>query len=148
MAAWGVLVVILGFLSCRVTLSPPVPLTGGGALLLSVLVLGFSLSIFLGPLFFSTTPAAMQRAAAMPGFQGQDTQRYFDIVEFWGLYRPNPSYPALLGLWAGVSFALVAGLDARPRTLLAAAIGVTRAWASVGARRLRGRALRWGCSRS
>jgi hypothetical protein len=90
------------------------------------------LAIFLGPFFFSTTADSMERISRMPGFQAPETQHYFRLVAKWDLYRTSAFFPALVGLWAGASIAVLRGFDGRPGTLVLVTAVVTAILTAAG----------------
>ena len=132
MVSWGILLVTFGLLSCRLSLRAQIPMRGLGAAAWGVLVLGFSMTVFLGPLLLSTTPESMARIASLPGFQGPETQHFFRIVARWDLYRTGALFPALVGLWAGAGIGLLRGLAPRPRFLLETAAAASGAALGLG----------------
>ncbi len=132
MIAWGAFLVVLGLFGCRLALSAHRPISSRGRLLWAVIVLGFSLAVFLGPFFLSTTPDSMGRISRLPGFQGAETQHYFRVVAASDLYRTNLGFPALVGLWAGVGLAIVKGLDDRARFLFIVTAGTAAVATTLG----------------
>ncbi|HEX9709579.1 MAG TPA: hypothetical protein VGB42_06400 [Candidatus Thermoplasmatota archaeon] len=114
MVAWAVLLTLLGFLSCRMSLAAHLPITRAGSAAFGGALMMYSFVVFLGPMFLSSTPEAVAKGATLPGFQGPDAQHYFRIVAQWELYRTNALYPALVGLWAGSFIAMARGFEPRP----------------------------------
>lgn len=120
LVAWAVFVVLLGYLSCRISPSVEPPISELGRAAFGALLLAYSFAIFLGPFFLGTTAAAMQQASSLPGFQASETQHSFRLAAQWNLYRTSVFFPALVGVWAGVFVGIARGLSPRPRGLLIA----------------------------
>jgi hypothetical protein len=112
---WGILLAVLGMLSCRLALRGQIPISNKGWVLWGFLVTTFSMAVSLGPYLLSTTPESMARIAALPGFQGADTQHYFRIVERWQIYRTSPAFIIVVAAWVGfvLGFLRAAGLSWR-----------------------------------
>jgi hypothetical protein len=118
MLGWSWFVALLGFISCRLALRPYRPLRWFTAVALGWLILGFSVTPFLGPFHSNTTPAkvaAQSRAIlsfpALANNTGiEHVQRIFRDAN---LTRTNPAFLLLAALWIGVVLALVRRLDGR-----------------------------------
>lgn len=114
--------VFLGFVACRLALRPHKPLARYTWLILAYLVLGFSASPFMGPLYGNNTPEVVQATAASPVLAPQPAaQHTFRIYITRNLDRTNPAFVPLAALWVGAALAVVRKMVGA-RVLLAAAL--------------------------
>ena len=122
MIGWGLLVVVLGFVACRLALRRYRPLGRLAPLVLSFLVLGFSFTPIVGPIGANTTPETVRAISNIPALAAQPpAQHTFRIYLEWNLTRTHPLLAPLGALWAGGALALLRGLDPRPRIWLTTA---------------------------
>jgi hypothetical protein len=122
MIGWSLLVVILGFVACRLALRPYRPLRWYSALALGWLIFSFS-TPFLGPLYRNNTPDIVRAIASIPALAAQRSAQYtFRIYQEWNINRTHPALIVLGAVWAGAILALARGLDRRPKVLLSLAL--------------------------
>lgn len=122
---WGLLMICLGFVSCRLALRPARPLRWYTVLLFGLLLIGFSATPFMGPLYGNTTPERVAAISRIPVLFAQAAaQHTFRIYLTWDLTRTNPIFVPLATLWAGTALALLHRLDRRGWVLLA----ITAIW--------------------
>ncbi len=130
MIGWALLVIFLGFLACRLALRPARPLRWYTLLFFGYLILGYSATPFMGPLYGNTTPAHVEAIARIPVLFAQAAaQHTFRIYETWNLTRTNPIFVPLAALWAGAALALLRRLDRRAWMLLL----ITLVWTLISA---------------
>jgi hypothetical protein len=123
MIGWSLLLLVLGFLSCRLALSWYKPLRWYVILPLATLVMLVSASPFLGPLTHNRTPDTVRALLTLPVFLAQaPSQHTLRIYETWNLNRTNPLLVALAPLWLGAALAFVRRFDERWWVVLAAAL--------------------------
>ena len=120
MIAWGLLVVILGFVACFLALWPTRPLPWYTSVLLGYLILSFSVIPFLGPFYQNFTPEVVRTIASIPVVAAQPgAQHTYHIYLAWNIDRTNPVLVPLGALWAGAGLALARSLDRRLKIFLA-----------------------------
>jgi hypothetical protein len=125
MIGWALLLTSLGFVACRLALRPARPLRWYTALVFGLLLLGFSATPFMGPLYANTTPARVEAISHIPVLFAQAAaQHTFRIYLAWNLTRTNPLFVPLAALWAGVALGLLRRLDRRAWMPLA----ITAVW--------------------
>jgi hypothetical protein len=139
MLGWAWLVTLLGFLAARLELRPYRPLRWYTSLALGVLLLGFSLAPFFGPMRTATTLEVVQaRAAAVQALPALASEpgisRVLQIETQWNLTRTSPLYALLGALWVGFSLTLLSRLDPRGWLLLLT-VAVWSCLAVIGERR-------------
>lgn len=120
MIGWALLVIFLGFVACRLALRQARPLRWYTLLFFGYLILGYSATPFMGPLYGNTTPAHVEAISRIPVLFAQAAARHtFRIYETWNLTRTNPIFVPLAALWAGAVLSLLRRLDRRGWMLLA-----------------------------
>lgn len=118
---WMWLLCILGFISCFIALNRPRSMNQYTALFLALIVLGFSVSPMLGPLFQRTSPLTTQAIAQIPVLKDQlDAQHMLQIYQKWNLNRTNPLLIPLGAFWIGAASAFIRQMNPRMRILLTA----------------------------
>ncbi len=122
MIGWGLLVIALGFVACRLALQPSgtnTQLSTWTALVVSGLVVIFSATPILGPFHANKLPAMLQLIRFLPVFKAQPpVQHTYRIYLQWNITRTNSWLAPLGGLWAGALLAVLRGLDLRARIWL------------------------------
>jgi len=114
MIGWTALIIVLGFVSCRLALRNYKPLRWFTVILLGWLVLQFSASPIMGPLIANRTTETVQAIAGIPVLAAQPPfQHAFRIYDKWNLTRSNPALIILGALWAGAALAFLRKLDRR-----------------------------------
>ncbi len=123
MLGWTILLVVLGFISCRLALRSYKPLRWWSTVGLGTMVLIFTARPILGPLEANRTLETVRSESLIPVFLTQPpTQHAFRIVEEWNLTRTNPMLIVLGALWAGAALAFIRRLDNRAGVLLLIAL--------------------------
>jgi hypothetical protein len=123
MIGWSLLLLLLGFISCRLALSWHKPLRWYVILPLATLVLMVSASPFMGPLTHNRTSDTVRALLTLPVFLAQaPSQHTLRIYEMWNLNRTNPLLIALAPLWLGAALAFVRRFDAHWWVVLSAAL--------------------------
>lgn len=131
MIGWGLLVIALGFITCRLALQPRVYRHNGGgvgtnaplpvwtSLVMSGLLIIFSVTPLLGPFNGNKLPAMLQLIRFLPVLKAQPpVQHTYRIYLQWNITRTNGWLAPLGGLWAGAVLAVLRGLDRRARVWL------------------------------
>jgi len=123
MLGWGLLMLFLGFVACRLALRPYRPLRWYTVLVFGLLMIGFTATPFMGPLHANTTLERVAAIAHIPViFAQQAALHTFRIYLKWNITRTNPIFVPLAALWAGAALALVRRLDRRAWPLLLVAL--------------------------
>ena len=121
MLGWSWFIATLGFISCRLALRSHKPVRWYTAAILGYLILGFSASPILGPLWQHHTPEMVQAIASIPTLADQSPVQHASRIYLeWHLDRTNPLFIPLGAVWAGSGLALVRSLDRRVTVLLMA----------------------------
>lgn len=137
---WGLLMILLGFVSCRLALRPRAPWRGFSYIAMLLLMLMFSVKPFLGPLDGNKTVESVRAIATVPVLAAQPAfQHTTRIYATWNLTRTNPLLAVLGGLWCGTLLAALRGLDRRPHIW----IGVITLWTVINFFNERGTARRF-----
>jgi hypothetical protein len=114
MLGWAALLMILGFLSARLSLNPHRPIRWWMLVLFGWLVVQLSANPFLGPFDNYRTPEMIQIVNRIPVLaQQEEAQHAARIATTWNLTRTNPIMLLLGALWAGAAIAFLRKLDAR-----------------------------------
>ncbi len=112
MIGWGLLTIFLGFVACRLALRPARPLRWHTVVFFGLLLIGFTATPFMGPLYGNTTPERVAAISHIPVIFAQAAaQHTFRIYLAWNLTRANPIFVPLSALWAGTALALVRRLN-------------------------------------
>jgi hypothetical protein len=123
MIGWGLLMIFLGFVACRLALRPARQLRWYTVLFFGFLLIGFSATPFMGPLFANTTPERVQAISHVPVVVAQAAARHtFRIYLTWNITRTNPTFVPLAALWGGAALALLRRLDRRAWMLIATTV--------------------------
>lgn len=119
LGAWATLVIILGFVACRLALTPLTPLRWYSAMVLGWVVLTFSFAPLTGPLGGNPAPALLLAARHVPGLLADpSTQHLYRIYLGLNLTRTNPFFLPFAAFWAGAGLAVIRALDRRGWVLL------------------------------
>ena len=120
LAAWAMLVIVLGFVACRVALIPLKPLRWYSAIFLGWLVLEFSFAPITGPLGANPAPILLIAARYVSGLLADPgVQHVYRIYLGANLTRTNPFFLPFAAFWAGAGLAFLRVLDRRAWVLLA-----------------------------
>ena len=120
LGAWATLVIVLGFVACRLALAPLKPLRWYSAMVLGWLVLAFSFGPLTGPFGGNPAPALLLAARTVPGLLADPaTQHLYRIYLGLDLTRTNPFFLPFAAFWAGAGLAVIRALDRRGWVLLA-----------------------------
>ena len=120
LASWAVLIIVMGFVACRLALIPLKPLRWYSAVSLGWLALAFSFGPLTGPLGANAAPALLAAARFVSGLlAGPAVQHVYRISLGADLTRTNPVFVPFAVFWAGAGLALLRALDRRAWVLLA-----------------------------
>jgi hypothetical protein len=114
MLATSLLMLALGFLSCRLNMADkPIPLFS--KVLLAYLILIISVGVFTGPIGDNRTPEAVRFFFTyIPALASQESaQAVFRIYDAYNLNRTHPALLILVPLWLGAALSFLQGLDRR-----------------------------------
>ena len=121
MIGWGLLMVLFGFIACRLSLADRRPVSWFGAFMLSLLVLMASTTPFMGPMEKNLAPATMRLIAQIPILAAQPAaQHTYRIYIAANLTRTNPLFVPLAALWVGTMLTLLRSIDRRISVFLSA----------------------------
>ena len=119
LASWAILVIVLGFIACRLALIPLKPLRWYSAVVLGWLALEFSFGPLTGPLGANAAPAVLVAARAIAGLLADPAvQHVYRIYFGLDITRTNPLFLLFAAFWAGAGLALLRALDERAWVLL------------------------------
>ena len=123
MLGWMWLAALLGFVACYLASGRHQAPSQYTSLIISVVLLGFSVSPILGPLYQKNTPAMIMAIARIPVLMTQPSAVHLHQIYLqWNLDRTNPLVAPLGAFWAGAALAFVQQLDRRTRVMLGAAV--------------------------
>ncbi len=119
MLGWGWLMALLGIVAARLALRPARPLHPWTLPVLSLLLLGFSETPFLGPFHGNLSSERLRAIARLPVLLTEPpAQHTFRIYLTWNITRANPVFVLLAALWAGTVLAATRGMLRRTKIFL------------------------------
>ena len=116
------LLIILGFVSCRLAFRQYRPLSWLTNLVLAMLILGFLCPAILGPFYLNYSPNLLHALASVPVNLAQASVRHLYRIYFASQLsrQTNPLFIPFVTFFAGIALALLRSLDGRARIFLLA----------------------------
>ncbi|MCI0709794.1 MAG: hypothetical protein L0154_06480, partial [Chloroflexi bacterium] len=114
MLGWAIMVIGLGFMSARLTLTGDRPLRWWTVLIFGWLFLAITSGPIMGPLESNRSPEMVHATSEIPALAGQpEPQHTYRIYQQWNLNRTNPVLMVLAPLWLGIGVGFITKLDNR-----------------------------------